>query len=128
MAETLFQPAVGFLFSSATTVLSADRMIFSRFRKPKRNDFDRRSARNLLNWPHSGRNPLTLFFGQRTGSYFKMTLRVAYFLNFELQNLLILRRGCFVINQTALHPHIIMSESQAKHCVKAAAIVGSSRI
>jgi hypothetical protein len=81
MAETLFQPAVGFLFSSATTVLSADRMIFSGFRKPKRNDFDRRSARNLLNWPH-WETPLTLFFGQRTGSYFKMTLRVAYFFKF----------------------------------------------
>jgi hypothetical protein len=32
--ETLFQPAMGFLFSSAATVLGADRMTFSGFRKP----------------------------------------------------------------------------------------------
>ena len=32
--KILFQPAMGFLFSSAATVLGADRMTFSGFRKP----------------------------------------------------------------------------------------------
>ena len=46
---------------------------FQRIRKPKRNDFDRRSAKNLSNWPHCGKKPMALLFGPGTGSYFKMT-------------------------------------------------------
>jgi hypothetical protein len=62
---------MGFLFSSAATVLSADRMTLSEFRKLKRNDFDRRSAKNLSNWPPCERTPLALFSAPRTGSYLK---------------------------------------------------------
>jgi hypothetical protein len=78
---------MGFVFSSAATVQSADRMTFGGFRKPKRNDFDRRSAKNLSNWPHCGRKPLALFFGPRTGSSFRNELKSHFFFSFELRNL-----------------------------------------
>lgn len=58
---------------------------FQRIPQTQRNDFDRRSAKNLPNWPHCGRIPLALFFDPRTGSHFKM----------ELRNPLILGRGIF---------------------------------
>ena len=73
--EDIVSTGHGFLVFIGGDDAAAPTDDFQRIPQIQRNEFHRRSAKNLANWPHCGEKTLAPFFGTRTGSHFKMELR-----------------------------------------------------